>query len=85
MISIPRDTGFMPLPDRSVYADGLYPNKINELTTEAGANPELWCPDLPPDQGAACGLRTLERTVGLYLGLPIQYYATIDLFGLPRT
>ena len=81
MISIPRDTGFLPLPDRSVYADGLYPNKINELTTEAGANPELWCPDLSTDQGAACGLRTLERTVGLYLGLPIQYYATIDLFG----
>jgi len=81
MLSIPRDTGFMPLPDRTVYADGLYPNKINELTTEAGANPELWCPDLPSDQGAACGLRTLERTVGLYLGLPIQYYATIDLFG----
>jgi LCP family protein required for cell wall assembly len=81
MISIPRDTGFLPLPDRSVYADGLYPNKVNELTTEAGANPELWCPDMTPDQGAACGLRTLERTVGLYLGIPIQYYATVDLLG----
>ena len=84
MISIPRDTGFMPLPDRSVYADGLYPNKINELTTEARENPELWCPDMTPDQGEACGLRTLERTVGLYLGIPIQHYATIDLFGFQR-
>ena len=84
MISVPRDTGFLPLPDRSVYPDGLYPNKINELTTEAGADPELWCPDMTPDQGAACGLRTLERTIGLYLGIPIQYYATIDLFGFQR-
>ncbi|HEY8180201.1 MAG TPA: LCP family protein, partial [Candidatus Limnocylindria bacterium] len=81
MISVPRDTGFLPLPDRSVYADGLYPHKINELTTEAGANPQLWCPDMPSDQGSTCGLRTLERTVGLYLGIPIHYYATIDLFG----
>ena len=33
------------------------------------------------DQAEACGLRTLERTIGLYLGIPIQYYATIDLEG----
>jgi LCP family protein required for cell wall assembly len=81
MISIPRDTGFMPLPDRTVYPDGLYPHKINELTTDAGENPELWCPDLPADQGTDCGIRTLERTIGLYLGIPIQYYATVDLAG----
>ena len=81
MVSVPRDTGFLPLPDRSVYPDGLYPNKINQLSTEASENPALWCPDLPADQAEACGLRTLERTVGLYLGIPIQYYATIDLEG----
>ena len=81
MVSVPRDTGFLPLPDRTVYPDGLYPNKINLLSTEASQNPSLWCPDLPVDQAEACGLRTLERTVGLYLGIPIQYYATIDLEG----
>ena len=81
MVSVPRDTGFLPLPDRSVYPDALYPNKINELTTEASENPELWCPDLPAAQAEACGLRTLERTIGLYLGIPIQYYATVDLEG----
>ena len=59
----------------------LYPNKINQLSTEASENPALWCPDLPADQADACGLRTLERTIGLYLGIPIQYYATIDLEG----
>ena len=25
----------MPLPDRTIYTDGLYPHKINELASEA--------------------------------------------------
>lgn len=81
MISIPRDTGFMPLPDRSVYADGLYPRKINELATEASSNAGTWCPDLPADAAEGCGVRSLERSVSLYLGIPIQYYAQVDLEG----
>lgn len=81
MISVPRDTGFVPLADRSVYPDGLYPKKINELATEASQSPELWCPDLPPSASAACGLRTLERAIGLYLGITIQFYAQVDLEG----
>lgn len=80
MISVPRDTGFVPLPDRSVYPDGLYPQKINELSTEAGLSPPVWCPDLPPG-ARTCGLRTLERAISLYVGVPIQYYATVDLQG----
>jgi LCP family protein required for cell wall assembly len=79
MVSIPRDTGFVPLPDRSIYPDGLYPDKINSLSSVAEQNAELWCPDLP--SARACGLRTLERSAGLYLGIPIHYYATIDLTG----
>jgi LCP family protein required for cell wall assembly len=80
MVSVPRDTGFVPLPDRSVYADGVYPNKINQLSTDADNDPARWCPDLP-DTTTDCGVRTLERAIGLYLGLPIQYYATVDLQG----
>jgi len=80
MVSVPRDTGFVPLPDRSVYPDGLYPNKINGLSTEASAAPEVWCPGEVIDP-AQCGLRTLERAIGLYLGISIQYYATVDLQG----
>ncbi|MEO8639139.1 MAG: LCP family protein [Chloroflexota bacterium] len=80
MISVPRDTGYLPLPDRSVYPDGIYPEKINALSTEASANPSRWCPDLA-NQPTTCGLRTLERAIGLYLGIPIQYYATVDLQG----
>ena len=81
MISIPRDTGYLPLPDRTVYADGVYPWKINQLTTDADRNPGQWCPDLAGDAAASCGLRTLERVVGLYVGIPVQYYATVDLQG----
>jgi LCP family protein required for cell wall assembly len=79
MVSIPRDTGFVPLPDRRIYADGLYPQKINSLTTVASQNPGRWCPDLPA--GADCGIQALERSVGLYLGIEINYYATINLQG----
>jgi LCP family protein required for cell wall assembly len=82
MVSVPRDTGFMPLPDTSIYADGRFPQKINELSSVADASPQLWCPDLPQD--AQCGIRTLERSVALYLGIPIQYYARIDLLGFTQ-
>ncbi len=80
LVSVPRDTGFVPLPDRSVYPDGVYPRKINELSTEAGLTPSRWCPDMPAGV-TTCGLRTLERAIGLYLGVPIQYYANVDLQG----
>lgn len=79
MVSIPRDTGFMPLPSSAVYADGLYPNKINQLAGEASANREIWCPEL--SSAADCGLRTLQRSVGLYLGISIHYFAKVDLIG----
>ena len=79
MVSIPRDTGFVPLPDQAVYADGRYPDKINSLSTVAELQHELWCPDLL--SARSCGLRTLERAVGLYLGVPIHYFATVNLTG----
>ncbi len=79
LVSIPRDTGYSPLPDRTIYDDGLYPQKINSLSSVAEANAAVWCPDMTSPR--ACGLRTLERSVGLYLGLQVQYYATVDLTG----
>jgi LCP family protein required for cell wall assembly len=81
MVSIPRDTGNMPLPDTALYEDGLYPRKINQLTSDAAADPERWCPDLDPVRAEACGIRTLQRTVGLYLGIEVNYYAMVDLAG----
>lgn len=79
MISVPRDTGFVPLPDQSIFSEGRFPEKINGLATVAEAQHELWCPDLR--SARSCGLRTLERAVSLYLGIPIHYYATVDLTG----
>lgn len=82
LISIPRDTAYMPLPDSRIYADGLYPNRINELATQARGAPEIWCPDLPP--AVDCGVRTLQQTVSLYLGIPIHHYARVDLVGFSQ-
>ena len=84
MISVPRDTGYVPLPDRSIYGDGVYPRKINELATEASQDPGRWCPDMRETDTAECGIRTLERSIGLYLGIAIQYYAQVDLLGFTQ-
>lgn len=79
LVSIPRDTGYVPLPDRRVYADGVYPRRINELASAANADPGLWCPELTA--GDDCGLATLRAAVGLYLGLEIHHVAWLDLMG----
>lgn len=81
MVSVPRDTALVPLPDTGIYADGLYPFKINQLATEARNNADAWCPDLATSEAASCGIRSLERAIGIYLGIPIQYYAQVDLGG----
>ena len=80
MISVPRDTGYVPLPDATLFADGLYPDKVNELATQAALDPATWCPDLA-DDAEACGLRTVERSIGLYLGIQIHHYALVDMAG----
>jgi LCP family protein required for cell wall assembly len=81
LVSVPRDTGYLPLPDTAIFADGVYPRKINELASEAAGDPGRWCPDMDPVQAEACGIRTLERSVGLYLGIELNYYAMVDLVG----
>ena len=79
LVSVPRDTGFAPLPDRSVFADGIYPRRINELTSDANTHREAWCPGLEP--AADCGIHVLRQVVGLYLGLDIHHVAWVDLMG----
>lgn len=81
MVSVPRDTALVPLPDTSIYPDGLYPFKVNQLSTEARQHPDTWCPDMDAADADLCGIRSLERSLGLYLGIPIQYYAQVDLRG----
>jgi LCP family protein required for cell wall assembly len=80
MISVPRDTGYVPLPDESRYIGGLFPDKVNELAARASLDPAGWCPDLH-DEPEACGLRTLRRAIGLYLGVEIHNHALLTMEG----
>jgi LCP family protein required for cell wall assembly len=67
MVSFPRDIA------RFTMSNGeFYPHKINALMSEANQNPDRF-----PDGG----LPTLTRELGFLLGVPIQYYAAVDLDG----
>lgn len=81
LISVPRDTGWVPLPNERIHPGGLYPGKINELAAEAASDPELWCPSIGLADPERCGRKTLQATVGLYLGLEIHHYAIVDMVG----
>ncbi len=80
MISVPRDTGYVPLPDDSIYPDGVFPGKANELASVAAADPELWCPDVDVTP-VACGIQTVQEAIGLYVGLDLRHYAIVDMAG----
>lgn len=81
MISVPRDTGFVPLEDESRYVGGLYPDKINGLSARAALDPESWCDGRLADNPEACGLSTLRTSVELYLGLEIHNSARLSMEG----
>lgn len=65
MLSVPRDTSGFPL-----YFGGVYRAKINSLMTWVYLNPKA-SPDSPID--------TLTKELGFLLGVPVNYYAAIDL------
>ena len=65
MVSVPRDMVNAPLANGQTYGP-----KLNSLMSYAQRNPKLF-----PEGG----MRTLEDTVGLLLGIPIHYYVTADL------
>ena len=70
MISVPRDISQFPL-----YSGGTYDGKINSLMTAALLDPERF-PDGP--------IGTLTREIGFIIGVPIDYYAQINLEGFER-
>ena len=80
MISIPRDTGYLPLPSDRIHAGGTFPGKANELASVAATDPDLWCPGMDLS-GRQCGIRTLQDAIGLYVGLDLQHYAAVDMAG----
>lgn len=81
MISIPRDTGFVPLEDESRYIGALYPDKINNLSAVASLDPAAWCEGRVADDPEACGLETLRTSIELYLGLEIHNSAQLSMEG----
>jgi len=70
MVSFPRDlAGFQ------LYDGGRYSDKINSLMGWSQRNPKRY-----PDGGLA----TIARETGFLLGIPVPYYASIDLQGFSR-
>ena len=69
MISIPRDTGRLPL-----YTGGFYKNRINSFLGYASRHPDQF-PEGP--------IRALMREVGYILGTEIHFYAATNLEGFP--
>ncbi len=67
MVSFPRDIADFPLSN-----GGVFPGKINALMTYARTH---------PDEFPAGPLGTLAQELGYLLGVPIHYYAAIDLDG----
>jgi len=67
MISFPRDIADFPL-----WSGGTYHGKINALMTDAERHPSRF-----PDGGVT----TLTKELGYLLGVPIHYYAAINLDG----
>jgi LCP family protein required for cell wall assembly len=67
MLSIPRDISNFPL-----YSGGTFHGKINSLMSTAGNDPTHF-PDGP--------VLTLTREIGYLVGVPINYYAAINLEG----
>lgn len=70
MVSIPRDIAGFPL-----YTGGRYAGKINSFMTYAGNHPK----EFP-----AGAMSSLTSQVGFLLGIPIHYYAALDLDGFER-
>jgi LCP family protein required for cell wall assembly len=70
MISFPRDIARFPLWDGRTFT-----GKINSLMTYAAQRPQEF-----PDGG----LGTVTRELGYLLGVPIDYYAAINLDGFER-
>jgi LCP family protein required for cell wall assembly len=70
MLSIPRDMTNVPLGDGNTFAP-----KINSLVAFADRN---------HDEFPGGGVKALERAVGTLLGIPIHYYARVNLGGFVR-
>ncbi|MGA3057593.1 MAG: LCP family protein [Candidatus Limnocylindrales bacterium] len=72
IISVPRDTGNFDLYYGGAVTGGF---KLNELMS-AASSPSFGSPD--------SGVTTLANEVGFLVGLPVDYYAAVDLEGFVK-
>jgi LCP family protein required for cell wall assembly len=70
MVSFPRDLSRLPL-----YFGGKYMGKINSIASYVRRHPDQF-PDGP--------MTTLTKEVGYLAGVPVQYYAAVDLNGFVK-
>ncbi len=70
MASVPRDLVDVPLGDGRTFDP-----KLNSLMSYAGRH---------PDEFPEGGIRSLQDAIGALLGIPIHYYATVDMAGFVR-
>lgn len=68
MLSLPRDLVNAPLPNGEAY-----PHKLNSLLQNANSDPAAY-----PFGG---GVATLKATISGMLGVPIHYFAAVDMAG----
>lgn len=71
MISVPRDLYGAPLPDGTSFN-----RKLNTLMVYAQGHPDAF---------PLGGVATLKATIGKLLGVPIHYFAAINMFGFKQT
>ncbi len=78
IFGLPRNTGDTPLGKKTAAALGMktYPDILNSLYTAALQHPEI-----APDGGDP-GAEAVRETASLILGIPIDYYAVVNMMGL---
>jgi LCP family protein required for cell wall assembly len=78
VFGIPRNTAETPLGKKTAAALKMttYPDIINSLYTIASRHPEI------ASDGGDPGAEAVQETASLMLGIPIDYYAVVNLLGL---
>jgi LCP family protein required for cell wall assembly len=78
IFGLPRNAGSTPLGPKTSKALGMktYPDLLNSLYTEGAKHQEI-----APDGGDS-GAEAVRETASLILGIPIDYYAVVNMLGL---
>jgi polyisoprenyl-teichoic acid--peptidoglycan teichoic acid transferase len=78
LFSVPRNTGSIALSDAAAAALGtdVYVNLISSLYFDANQHPEL------APEGGDAGAEVLRDAVSTILGIPVDYYAVVNMGGL---